>query len=71
MKPCAPAREGSLYRQRPVRKAEDHDGPVFRIGTEGAHSLIEAVSFSIGVQERDVDGTPRSSPDIELDDSDL
>jgi hypothetical protein len=67
---CTSAK-GSSHRLGAVRKAEDHDGPIFRVGPERAHSFIEGLQFSVGVEQRDVNASPRTLPHVKLDDPDL
>ena len=67
---CARA-YGSPHRLRAVGKAEDHDGSIFGVGAERANPFIEGLRFSVGVEERDIDGSSRSLFDVEFDDPDL
>jgi len=67
---CARAK-GSPHRLRAVGKAEYHNGSVVRVGAESVDSFIKSFRFSVGVEKRDVDASPRPLLDVEFDDPDL
>jgi hypothetical protein len=62
---------GLTHRQRPIGKAEHHDRSITGVGAKRAHSFVEGFGFSVRVEQRDIDPSPRSLPNIEFHDLDL
>ena len=54
-----------------VGKAEHHDGSVVGHGAEGTYSLVESLDLSVGVEQCDIDASPRRLPNVEFDNLDL
>ena len=48
-----------------------HDRPVTGVGAKSAHPFAEGSEFSVGVEERDIDPSPRPLLHIDFDDLDL
>ena len=69
--PLGAGTHGTTYRLRPIGKAEYHDRPVTGVGAKSAHPFAEESEFSVGVEERDIDPSPRSLLHIDFDDLDL
>ena len=61
---------GTTHRLRTIGKAENHDRPVTGVSAKRAHSFGEGPEFSIGVEQGDVDPSPRSLPNGDFDDLD-
>src|SRR5271155_1882531 len=63
--------QGTTHRLRVIGKAEYHDHSVAGVGAEREHSLGEGSQLSVGVEQRDIDPSPRSRPNVDFDDLDL
>ena len=61
---------GTTHRLRLIGEAEDHDRSVTGVGGKRAHSFAEGFELSVGVQQCDIDPSPRTLPNVDFDNFD-